>query len=145
MTATSRWPVVVLVMSLLLIVIAVVSKSWIVGEEHLRAGLWSADSDGGYGYELRDLRGVGWVVAILSAVTTLALVVLIAQAWTRGKLSTARVLVIGGVFLQVLAGIWFVGSEIGDLTTWGGPAFTTFLVGSMGALIGAAALPVEAS
>jgi hypothetical protein len=40
----------------------------------------------------------------------------------------------------MLAAILFVNATITHTVTWAGPAFTVFLVGSMGALIGAAAL-----
>jgi len=143
MVATNRWQILVLVTSLAMVGIAVFSRSWVFGEDHLRVGLfrhtWSGTES--WGATPREaFRVMGYLTALVIAGTAVAAVLLIAYAWSQARFPILRWLVMSGMILQIAIAMVFVNGEVAEITTWTGPAFSIFLVGSMGMLIAAAAL-----
>lgn len=139
MDKPNRWQVLVLVASLLLIVVALFSRTWVIGGD-VRAGLWTQEWGDVSFWDDRvgALRTMGKITMFTTAGTCLGLVFLIVFAMIDSRFWTTRLLVFIGVFTQVAAALVFV--DAGKAPA--GQAFTIFLVGSMGALIGAAAMKV---
>lgn len=143
MVATNRWQILVLVTSLAMVGIAVFSKSWVFGEDHLRVGLFTHTWSGTESWVAtprQAFRVMGYLTAFVTAATAIAAVLLIAYAWIQSRFPNLRWLVMSGVILQIAISMVFVNGDVAEITTWTGPAFSIFLVGSMGMLIAAAAL-----
>ena len=134
-----RWPLLVIVLSMVLLVVSIWSKAWILGDD-LRAGLWSRDWTGGdHHYGHHDSLGLLPLMGLLTGgAAVLSCVLLLIVLVNEG--GALRWVAVASISLTVALALGFISATVDHATTWPGYAFSVFLVGSMGAVIGASAL-----